>query len=115
MTARNVWIVFWDAFTESVKTKRALILIISYMFMIFVGMKIGSMLEIFSWALAGSRQSFSVVLPMYITIIVLPLFAIIISYNIISEEISQGSIKFMACRIDRFSIIAGNVLSSFVL
>ncbi|MFO8016350.1 MAG: ABC transporter permease subunit [Candidatus Woesearchaeota archaeon] len=109
---RNISTIFWDSFTESVKTKRALLLIVSYLLLMYLGIKAGSLLEVFSWALAGSRQSFSLLLPFYVSVIILPLFSIIVGYNMISDEISSGSIKFMAYRTDRFSIIAGKLLSS---
>lgn len=107
--------IFLDEFFESLKTKKALIIIISYLFLMFIGIKIGSLFEVFAWAMAGSRQSFSVQLPYYVSVALLPLFSIIISYDVLSEELSQGSIKFMAYRTDRYSIIMGKVLSSFAI
>ncbi|PIN85974.1 hypothetical protein COV19_07190 [Candidatus Woesearchaeota archaeon CG10_big_fil_rev_8_21_14_0_10_44_13] len=113
--SKGVWTIFLDEFIESLKTRKALAIIISYLFLMFIGIKVGSVFEIFAWALAGSRQSFSILLPYYISVGLLPLFSIIISYNLISEEISGGSIKFMAYRTDRLSILGGKILSSFVL
>lgn len=112
---KDAKIIFLDELVQSIRTKRALILIVSYLFLMFAGIKVGSLFEALSWAFASSRQSFSIVLPFYISAIILPLFAVVISYNSISEETSQGSIKFMACRTDRFSIMAGKALSSLVL
>lgn len=113
--SKSIWLIFIDEFIESLKTKKALVIILSYLFMMFIGIKIGSMFEVFAWAIAGSRQSFSILLPYYISVGLLPLFSIIISYNVLSEEISQGSIKFMAYRTDRLSILIGKILSSFAL
>lgn len=113
--SKRVWLIFIDEFLESLKTRKALVIIVSYLFLMFIGIKIGSMFEVFAWAIAGSRQSFSILLPYYISVGLLPLFSIIISYNVLSEEMSEGSIKFMAYRVDRFSILLGKVLSSFAL
>jgi len=112
---KSAWAIFLDEFLGSLKTKKILVIIISYLFLMFIGIKIGSLFEVFAWAMVGSRQAFSIQLPYYVSVALLPLFSIIISYDVISEEISQGSIKFMAYRTDRYSIIMGKVLSSFAI
>lgn len=112
---KNIWIVFLDEFIQSLKTKKALIIVVSYLFLMFIGIKVGSLFEIFAWAMGSQKQSFSILLPYYISVGLLPIFSIIISYNVLSEEISRGSIKFIAYRTNRFSIILGKVLSSFAL
>lgn len=112
---KGTWAIFTDGFFDLVRTKRAIVIIVAYLSLMLIGMKIGSLFEALSWAFIGSRKSFSIMLPFYVSVVLLPLFSIVIGYNAVSEETSSGSIKFLAYRTNRFSILLGKILSAFLL
>jgi len=112
---REVKVIFADEIVQSLKTKKALLTVISYLILMFIGLKIGSYFEIFVWLYAEMRKSFSVLLPYYVSVIIIPLFCIITGYNVVSSEISTGSIRFIAYRARRFSILLGKLLSTAVI
>ncbi len=108
----EIKVIFLDELVQSFRTKKAILTVLSYIFMMFIGLRVGSYFEVLMFAFIQLKKSFSIMLPYYVSIILLPLFCIMIAYNVLGGEMSKGSVRYMAYRARRFSILAGKTLAS---
>ncbi len=112
---KEVGVVFLDECMQALKSRKAIVLIAAYILFMAIGIKIGSFLELFTLIFTQGRIPFSISLPYYISVFMLPLFAIFITHDAISDDISTRSIRFVASKIGRPAIIFGKFFSAALL
>jgi len=112
---KEVCIITSDEILQSLKSKKAILMIVAYLLLMYLGLKLGSFLEILSIFFTESRRAFSLYLPYYISMFLLPMFSVFISYDAISEEKHSKSIKYLVGRANRASVIVGKYMGAIAL
>lgn len=99
------------------KTKKVIFIFVVYLVIFFLSLKVASILELVSFVIPKLKQPlpYKVVLPFIWSIIVLPFISIFMTYDSISNDFNNKSLKYLIYRLNRKSIIVGKILSPFII
>ena len=109
-------IIALDELKYAFKNKKALFILFVYIVMMCVGIKYGNLIGIAAKLLfINTKIDAAVLIPFYVSAVFIPLFTLLISYDSISGELYKNSIRYLAVRTSRLSIILGKYLAYFIL
>lgn len=113
---KEVKVVFIDEFKQSFRNKRSLFLI-AVLILTFFLMKIGKSILVVLYVIFEPFRLLphSVLLPFYLSYIIIPLIAIVISHDSIAEETQRNHIRYLASKVSRTSIFLGKFLNNLFL
>lgn len=109
-------IIFLDELKQAFRDKKVLAIIFTYVVLLWLGIKYASIFKIIAQLFYfSSVLDTSIILPFYVSAFLIPLLALLLAYDSISAERQENSIRFLASRIDRSSILLGKFLAAAIL
>ena len=115
MTSQIITIIL-DEFKKGIRDKKILAIIFAYVVFLSVGVRyglfIGTAAEFF---FLQPKIPLQMVITYYTSAILLPLFAVLLSFDSISGETFTNSMSLLAVRANRMSIILGKYIASLVI
>jgi len=113
---KDVNTVFIDEFKQSFRNKKFLFLIIVLILVWFI-MRIASSMLVILYVIIkpANMLPHTILMPFYLSYIILPVTAIIMSYDSIAEETQKHHVRYLASKISRSSIFLGKFLNNVLL
>lgn len=112
----KIGVVIADELKQAVKDKKVVVLIFSYLVVLATAIKYGSIFKLVAGLFFfSSEMDVAVIVPYYISVMVIPAFALLLSYDSISGELHGNSIRYIVSRIDRLSILLGKYTAAAVI
>lgn len=114
---KKITLIIGNEFKNLLATKKVLFVIFVYVVIFILGIKIASIIELFSFFVPKIRQGipFQVLLPFYSGIIIIPILSLLTIYDTVSREFENKSLKYIAYRVPRNTILFGKLIAPFLL
>lgn len=101
---RDFGILYGDEVKQAFKSKKIIVLLAVYLAVLFAGIKLGNLFEPFGSYLALPELPLAFYAVVLLSLILLPILIIVVSYDSIAGELATGSMKYLAYRTSRQTI-----------
>jgi ABC-type transport system involved in multi-copper enzyme maturation permease subunit len=114
---RKTLLISMNEFKGLLLTKKVIVIASLYAITFILGMKLAKILDLAAYLLKSLKQPlpYSVLVPFYIGIVLIPFISLLSIYDSISHEFENKSIKYLAYRVPRLSIVIGKLFSPLLL
>jgi ABC-type transport system involved in multi-copper enzyme maturation permease subunit len=110
---RKTGIIFADQFKRELIDKKIIAVLAAYVILLSIGMKYGVLLGQYAKLfLIHTTVPVEIIILYYISIIWLPILAVLLSFDLISGETSTNTISYLVIRANRSAVIVGKYLAS---
>ena len=112
----KIGVIIGDELKQSVKDKKVMVLIFTYLVLIGTAIKYGAVFRLIAGLFFFTTEvDIAVIIPYYVSVFLIPFLALLLTYDAISGELHGNSIRYIASRVDRFSILLGKYAAAAII